>query len=103
VSHEDYGRAGFKLLPSVGGPTKYAAVQSILYSVLLIPIGVLPFAVGMSGTISLVIVSLANLVMFWQCIRLFKEMDVKAARRVMFGSYIYLPVVLLSLLADKTA
>jgi protoheme IX farnesyltransferase len=102
VSHEDYGRAGFKLLPSVGGPTKYAAVQSILYSVLLIPIGVLPFAVGMSGTISLVIVSLANLVMFWQCIRLFKEMDVKAARRVMFGSYIYLPVVLLSLLADKT-
>jgi protoheme IX farnesyltransferase len=102
VSHQDYGRAGFKLLPSVGGPTKYAAVQSILYSVLLIPIGVLPFAVGMSGTISLVIVSLANLAMFWQCIRLFKEMDVKAARRVMFGSYIYLPVVLLSLLADKT-
>ena len=102
VSHEDYGRAGFKLLPSVGGPTKYAAVQSILYSVLLIPIGVLPFAVGMSGTISLVIISVANLVMFWQCIRLFREMDVKAARRVMFGSYIYLPVVLLSLLADKT-
>ncbi len=102
VSHEDYGRAGFKLLPSVGGPTKYAAVQSILYSVLLIPIGVLPFAVGMSGIISLVIVSVANFVMFWQCIRLFKEMDVKAARRVMFGSYIYLPVVLLSLLADKT-
>ena len=103
ISHEDYGRAGFKLLPSVGGPTKYAAVQSILYSVLLIPIGVLPFAVGMSGTVSLIIVSIANLLMFWQCIRLFKEMDVKAARRVMFGSYIYLPVVLLSLLADKIA
>ncbi len=103
ISHEDYGRAGFKLLPSVGGPTKYAAVQSILYSVLLIPIGILPFAVGMSGTVSLIIVSIANLLMFWQCIRLFKEMDVKAARRVMFGSYIYLPVVLLSLLADKIA
>jgi hypothetical protein len=28
-------------------------------------------------------------------------MDVKSARRVMFGSYIYLPVVLLALLADK--
>ncbi len=103
VSHEDYGRAGFKLLPSVDGPTKYAAVQSILYSVLLIPIGVLPFAVGMSGIVSLIIISIANIAMFWQCIRLFKEMDVKAARRVMFGSYIYLPVVLLSLLADKAA
>jgi hypothetical protein len=29
------------------------------------------------------------------------EMNVKAARRVMFSSYIYLPIVLLSLLADK--
>lgn len=101
VAHEDYARAGFRLLPSRGGPTKYAAVQSILYSVLLIPIGVLPFAFGMSGMVSLVVVLLANLFMLWQCIRLFREMDVKAARRVMFGSYIYLPVVLLALLADK--
>jgi protoheme IX farnesyltransferase len=101
VSHEDYGRAGFKLLPSAGGPTKYAAVQAILYSVLLIPIGILPYAFEMSGLISMIIVSIANLFMLWQCVRLFKEMDVKAARRVMFGSYIYLPVVLLSLLANK--
>jgi len=28
-------------------------------------------------------------------------MDVKAARRVMFSSYIYLPIVLLAMLADK--
>ena len=101
VSHEDYSRAGFKLLPSEGGPTKYAAVQAILYSVLLIPIGVLPYAFGMSGIVSMVIVTLANLAMLWQCIKLFRDMDVKAARGVMFGSYIYLPVVLLALLANK--
>ena len=101
VSHEDYSKAGFKLLPDVGGPTKYAAVQAILYSVLLIPIGALPYMFEMSGMVSMIIVGIANLAMFWQCVRLFKEMDVKAARRVMFGSYIYLPVVLLSLLADK--
>ncbi len=101
VSHEDYGRAGFKLLPSAGGPTKYAAVQAILYSVLLLPIGILPFAFEMSGLISMIIISIANIFMLWQCVRLFNEMDVKAARRVMFGSYIYLPVVLLSLLANK--
>jgi len=39
--------------------------------------------------------------MLWQCVRLFREMDLKAARRVMFSSYIYLPVVLLALLANK--
>jgi protoheme IX farnesyltransferase len=32
---------------------------------------------------------------------LFKRMDISAARGVMFSSYIYLPVVLLALLADK--
>ena len=101
VAHEDYSRAGFRLLPSRGGPTKYAAVQAILYSVLLIPIGVLPFVFGMSGMVSLVIVALANLAMLWQAIQLFKNMDVASARKVMFGSYIYLPVVLLALLADK--
>jgi protoheme IX farnesyltransferase len=101
VSHEDYTKAGFRLLPSRGGPTKYSAVQSILYSVLLVPIGVLPFVFGMSGLVSMVVVLIANLVMLWFCVRLFREMDVKSARRVMFGSYIYLPVVLLALLADK--
>jgi protoheme IX farnesyltransferase len=101
VAYNDYSKAGFKLLPSTGGPTKYAAVQSILYSVILIPIGILPFAFGMTGMVSLVIVAIANLFMLWQCLRLFQQMDVKAARRVMFSSYIYLPVVLLALLADK--
>jgi protoheme IX farnesyltransferase len=101
VAYADYSKAGFRLLPSSGGPTRYAAVQSILYSVILIPIGVLPFVFGMSGWVSLVIVALANLFMVWQCLRLYREMDVKSARRVMFSSYIYLPVVLLALLADK--
>lgn len=101
VAHEDYTKAGFKLLPAEGGPTKYAAVQAILYSVLLIPIGVMPFVFGMSGIVSLVIVALANLGMLWQSVQLFRNMDVASARKVMFGSYIYLPVVLLALLADK--
>jgi protoheme IX farnesyltransferase len=101
VAHEDYSKAGFRLLPSRGGPTKYAAVQAILYSVLLIPIGVLPFVFGMTGMVSVVIVALANLAMLWQAIQLFNNMDVASARKVMFGSYIYLPVVLLALLADK--
>ena len=101
VAYNDYSKAGFKLLPDKGGPTKYAAVQSILYSVILVPLGVLPYVSGMSGVVSLVIVGLANLFMIWQCLRLYREMDVKAARRVMFSSYIYLPVVLLALWGDK--
>jgi protoheme IX farnesyltransferase len=101
IAHKDYTAAGFKLLPSNQGPTKYSAIQAIIYSLLLIPVGVLPYFTGMSGLVSLVIVSIANLAMVAQCVRLYREMTVKAARRVMFGSYIYLPVVLLALLANK--
>ncbi len=101
VVYADYSKAGFRLLPSSGGPTKFAAIQSVLYSVILVPIGCLPYAFEMSGLVSLIIVSIANLYMVWQCILLFRQMDIKAARRVMFSSYIYLPVVLLALLADK--
>ena len=101
IAHKDYSKAGFKLLPSELGPTKYTAIQTIIYSLLLIPVGVIPYFIGMSGTISLGIVAIANVFMVWRCVQLYRNMDVPSARRVMFSSYIYLPVVLLALLADK--
>jgi protoheme IX farnesyltransferase len=101
VSYNDYSKAGFKLLPDKGGPTKFAAIQSILYQVILVPLCVLPYFAHMTGKYSLIILCVANIFMLWQCIRLYMEMDIKAARRVMFGSYGYLPIVLLALLADK--
>ena len=101
IAHGDYTKAGFKLMPSVEGPTKYSAIQSVIYSLILIPVGVLPYLAGMSGMLSLWVILMANLFMVWQCVRLYREMEVKAARRVMFSSYIYLPIVLLALLANK--
>lgn len=101
IAHKDYTKAGFKLLPSELGPTKYTAIQTIIYSLLLIPVGVIPYFIGMSATVSLVIVAMANVFMVWRCVQLYRNMDVPSARRVMFSSYIYLPIVLLALLADK--
>jgi protoheme IX farnesyltransferase len=101
VAHSDYSKAGFKLLPADKGPTKFTALQAVMYSVLMIPVGILPYYFGMSGQLSMWIVVGANLFMVIQSLRLYKNMDVKSARRVMFSSYIYLPIVLLALLADK--
>src|SRR5215203_466714 len=101
VAHKDYSTAGFKLLPSEQGPTKYTALQTIVYSLLMIPVGMVAYYIGMSGVTSLIIVVIANLFLVIQCVRLYRSMEVKAARRVMFSSYIHLPVVLLALLMDK--
>jgi protoheme IX farnesyltransferase len=101
IAHKDYTKAGFKLLPGEMGPTKYTAIQTIIYSLLLIPVGVIPYFIGMSGMVGLVIVTVANVFMVWRCVGLYRNMDVPSARRVMFSSYIYLPIVLFALLADK--
>lgn len=101
VAHGDYSKAGFKLLPSDKGPTKVTALQTIMYAVLMIPVGMLPYYFGLTGKLSLWIVLACDIFIVVQCVRLYISMDVKAARRVMFSSYIYLPIVLLSLLADK--
>lgn len=101
VAHKDYSHAGFKLLPADKGPTKFTALQTIIYALLLIPVSVLPYVIDLTGKSSLIIIMIANLFLVWQCVRLYREMEPKAARRVMFSSYIYLPVVLLAYLADK--
>jgi protoheme IX farnesyltransferase len=107
VAHRDYSSVGFKLLPADEGPTKFTALQTIMYSLLLFPVTVLPYFTGMStydgvtGIISLILILLANFFMLWRCISLYRKMDVSSARKVMFGSYMYLPVVLLALLMSK--
>ncbi len=101
VAHSDYSKAGFKLLPSDKGPTRFTAMQTVLYAILMVPAGMLPYQLGISGQTSMFVVLLCNAFIVVQCVRLYIDMDIKAARRVMFSSYIYLPVVLLALLADK--
>jgi len=101
VSHADYSSVGFKLLPSKEGPNRFTALQSIMYAVLMIPIGFLPRYFHVTGDWSIWVVLVANIFMVVQCVRLYQDMGVPAARRVMFSSYIYLPIVYLSLLADK--
>jgi protoheme IX farnesyltransferase len=113
IAHRDYSAAGFKLLPADAGPTKFTALQTVIYSLLLIPLTLLPYFVGgtgynamcsysdVRGIISLVLILAANSFMILRSARLYRKMDVASARKVMFGSYMYLPVVLLALLMSK--
>ena len=113
IAHKDYSAAGFKLLPADEGPTKFTALQAVIYSLLLIPVTLLPFFMGgtgynamcsyedVRGIISLVLIVAANSFMIMRSVRLYRKMDIASARKVMFGSYMYLPVVLLALLMSK--
>jgi protoheme IX farnesyltransferase len=107
IAHADYSRVGFKLLPADKGPTKFTALQTVIYSLLLLPVTLVPYYTGIcgydsvAGKTGLGLIVLANIFMIIRCANLYKKMDVSSARKVMFGSYMYLPVVLLALLMSK--
>jgi protoheme IX farnesyltransferase len=101
VAYEDYRKAGFKLLPSNDGKNRYSAMQAVAYTVMLIPVGWLPYHFRMSGIISAIIIMALGLFFLYRAVDLYRFCDVKHARKLMFGSYIYLTVMQLALLADK--
>ena len=102
LAHTDYTAAGFKLLPGDKGPTKFTALQTIIYSTLMIPFGFLPYAMGIAGIVSLWTLLACNLWMVYVSVLLFMRMDLKSARMVMFSSYFYLMIVLLALFVNRT-
>ena len=102
LAHTDYTAAGFKLLPGDKGPTKFTALQTVIYSSLMIPFGFLPYYTGIAGIVSLWILLACNLWMVYVSVLLFIRMDLKSARMVMFSSYFYLMIVLLALFMNRS-
>jgi protoheme IX farnesyltransferase len=100
ILDEDYKRAGFKMLPSYG-KHKNTALQNLAFTLLLIPVGFLPTQEGITGITSGIIAMGAGLVMTYFAFRLYKTCDNKEAKRLMFASFLYLPLVQIAYLLDK--
>jgi heme o synthase len=101
VLHDDYQKAGFKLLPSNGGRNINTAFQIMIYTLVLIPLGLLPTQLGLTGFNAAVVATLCGTLFLMQTFYLMKECTNKAALRIMFGSFLYLPIVQIAFLLDK--
>lgn len=102
VLDDDYRRAGFRLLPSSGGRDRSSAFLILLYTLFVVPVGMLPWVFGFTGAVSMVVAVLAGVVMLVPAWRLFLTRDVREARRLMFASFLYLPIVQLAYVLDRT-
>ncbi|MBI3517800.1 MAG: protoheme IX farnesyltransferase [Bacteroidetes bacterium] len=98
VSHDDYQRAGFFMLPSKGGRDKSSRSQILVYTLSLFPIALTPFVFDYTGWISATVVSCMGLVFIFQAYSLYRSGTIDDARKLMFGSFIYLPLVQLALM-----
>lgn len=98
---DDYKRAGFKMLPSTPGRDKGTALQTLAFTLVLIPFGMLPAYLGFAGIISTVIAVSGGIWMSYNAYLLFKSCDIASAKRLMFSAFIYLPLVQLAFWLDK--
>ncbi len=93
VAYDDYKAGGFSLLPSKSGKSKNSAFQIVVYSLALIPFSLLPWLMDMTGNISLILASALGAVFFFYAFRLLQTCDDKDARKLMFASFFYLPII----------
>ncbi len=101
VADEDYKKAGFKLLPSGGGKDLNTAIQIMVYTMFLIPLGLLPAKFGITGLDSAIVATICGVAFFAQTFALLKTGSRQSAKRIMFGSFLYLPIVQIAYLLDK--
>ena len=101
VSDEDYKRAGFKLLPSGGRQDLNTAIQIMIYTLFLLPLGLLPSDFGLTGLNSGIVATICGVLFLAQTFSLMRDCSRKSALKIMFGSFLYLPIVQIAYLLDK--
>jgi protoheme IX farnesyltransferase len=101
VADEDYKKAGFKLLPSGGQKDMNTAIQIMIYTMFLIPMGLLPATFGITGINSAIVATFCGVIFFALTFSLMKSGDRRSALKIMFGSFLYLPIVQIAYLLDK--
>ncbi len=101
IADEDYKKAGFKLLPGKGKKDLNTAINIMIYTLFLLPLGLLPTYFQLTGITSGIIATICGSLFLAQTFSLMKDNSRKSALKIMFGSFIYLPIVQLAYLIDK--
>jgi len=102
--YDDYKKAGFFMLPT-GERDKKTALQTILYTIWMILASLIP-VLGITGRlyltkVSAFIVFVLGIWMLFAAIKLYKEMDAKAARKLMIVSVTYISLIQIIFVLDK--
>ncbi len=98
---EDYARAGYLVLPFGERRGPFMAWQSFVPPLALVPLSLAPAILGRAGLIYLVGALLLSSSFFYYGARLALRRSNPLARRLLFASIIYLPLVFVLMVLDK--
>jgi len=98
VLHEDYQKAGYLLLPSRAGKTKGSGMQTVIYTIMAFALSLTPVYLEMTSLWSLTLLLPMNIYFLMASIKLYKTLEESDAKKLMYASFLYLPIVLLAIL-----
>ncbi|RIV27614.1 protoheme IX farnesyltransferase [Fibrisoma montanum] len=100
LAFDEYKKAGIQMMPGKEKDTQ-TAFRIMIYTLFLIPVGWLPYMLGMTGINSALVAMLGGILFLAQTFHLMKTCTDRAALQMMFGSLLYLPIVQIVYLLDK--
>jgi protoheme IX farnesyltransferase len=98
---EDYSRAGILMLPVVEPDGRVTAQQIVVYTLMLIPVSLLPTVLGMSGRIYFFGALVLGLLFLYSSVRAAFSMSRQQARRLLLASVLYLPLLFILMVVNK--
>jgi protoheme IX farnesyltransferase len=99
---DDYARGGIRMLPVIEPDGESTARRVLAFSLLLIPISLLPSRLGMAGSPYAVTAVVAGLALLYFGMRLGRERTYASARHVLLASVLYLPALFAVMVLDRT-
>lgn len=90
---EQYAKAKILMLPVVEPSGKLTAQQIVLFTIMLLPISITPFFIGLTGWIYLVGASVLGIWFLYESVQTARAKTVKKARRLLLVSVLYLPII----------
>lgn len=98
---EDYAQGGYPMLPVVRPDGAATARQAVLWAAALLPLSLVPSALGLTGAVYAAGAFLLGLGYFAASIAFGLTPDRKSARRLLLASVLYLPALLGVMLIDR--
>ena len=98
---DDYGKAGFPMLPVVEPDGRRTGRHAVICAAALVPVSLVPAIVGVSGLWYGAFALVIGAALLWLAVRFAVARTDAAARMLFFGSIVYLPSIWIAMIADK--
>jgi protoheme IX farnesyltransferase len=98
---EDYARAGIVMLPVVEPEGRVTAQQIVIYTVMLLPVSLVPTLLGISGSIYFIGAIILGLLFLYSSIACARSKSRQQARRLLLASVVYLPLLFVLMVLNR--